>query len=118
MLVHREPFARPVTGAAEFFELLDDDAAVFFLPRPDALDEFLASEVLFGLFFLLFYGFLDLPLRGDAGVVHARQPESLIAQHAGAAGEDVLNRGVEHVAEREDAGDVRGRDDDGISRLF
>ena len=98
--------------------MLDDDAAVFFLPRPDALDEFLAAEVLLGLFFLRPYRFLDLPLGGDAGVVHTRQPERFAAQHAGASGEDVLDGVVEHVAEREHTGDVGRRDDDGISRLF
>src|SRR5207237_3982497 len=53
----------------------------------------------------------------DAGMVGAGQPERLIAQHAGATGEDVLDGVVEHVAKGEDAGDVGRRDDDGIGRF-
>ncbi len=36
-LVHREPASRPVAADAELFLLLDDAAAVLFLPCPDAL---------------------------------------------------------------------------------
>jgi hypothetical protein len=41
-----------------------------------------------------------------------------LPEHASAAGEDILDRVVEHVAECEDARDVRRRDDDGISRAL
>ena len=33
--VHGKAFAGPVAGRAEFFELLNNDAAVFFLPLPN-----------------------------------------------------------------------------------
>ena len=68
---------------------------------------------------LLFFSvFLDLHLGGDAGVVGARQPEHFFAVHARLAGEDVLDRVIEHVAHVEHAGDVRRRNDDGISRAL
>src|SRR6185437_13390307 len=51
--VHRETFTGPVARAAEFLELRDDDAAVLFLPGPDTLDEFLASDVAFGFLLIL-----------------------------------------------------------------
>ena len=57
-------------------------------------------------------------LGGDAGVVGAGEPEHFLAQHAGAAGEDVLDGVVQHVAEVEHARDVRRRDDDGIRRTL
>ena len=33
--VHGEAFAGPVAGCAEFFELLNNDSAVLFLPLPN-----------------------------------------------------------------------------------
>ncbi len=115
--VHGEPGAGPVAGSAERAELLEDDAAVLLLPFPDAVDQGIAAEViavpdLAG----LAEGFLDDVLGGDAGVIGAGEPEDLLAFHAGLAGEDVLDGVVEDVAEGEDAGDVWGRDDDGIGR--
>src|SRR6185312_1189223 len=41
--VHGEPLAGPIARAAEFLELIDDDAAVFFFPGPDAFQKFLAA---------------------------------------------------------------------------
>ncbi len=115
--VHREPFAVPVAGAAEFFQLIDDDPAVGVLPRPDAFQEGVATEVVAGLLFLLAEAFFDDGLGGDAGMVGAGEPEDLVAGEAGAAGEDVLDRVVEDVAEREDAGDVGWRNDNGVGWL-
>ena len=43
--VHRETLPRPIAGAAKPLQLLDNDAAVFFLPFPDAAEKFLAPEV-------------------------------------------------------------------------
>src|SRR5208283_3598625 len=115
--VHGEPFARPVARRAELLELLDDDAAVFFLPLPDAFEEFFAAQVVAMPDFAgLFQRFLDDGLGGDAGVVGAGQPEDFLAVHARLAGEDVLDGVVEDVAHGEHAGDVRRRDDDGIGR--
>ena len=104
---------------AELLELLDDDAAVLFLPCPDAFEEFLAAEVVAMPDFAGFLQrFLDDGLGGDAGVVGAGQPEDFLAVHARLAGEDVLDGVVEDVAHGEHAGDVRRRDDDGIRRAF
>ena len=43
--IHGEALPRPVTRGAHFFKLLDDDAAVLFLPLPDLFEEFLSTEV-------------------------------------------------------------------------
>ena len=66
---------------------------------------------------LLAQGLFDHRLGGDAGVVGARQPEHLLAIHARFAGQDVLDRVVQHMAHVEHAGDVRRRDDDRVGRL-
>ena len=78
---------------AELALLLDDAAAVLFLPRPDALEELLAAEVIAGLALLDAQLLLDLDLGGDAGVVRAGQPQGAVALHALVARQDILQRG-------------------------
>ena len=115
--IEGEALAAPVAGGTEFLELLDDDAAVLFLPFPDFGNEGFTAEVVAMLDdTLLFEGLFDDVLRGDAGVVGTGEPEDFFPQHAGAAGEDVLDGVVQDVAEREDAGDVGRGDDDGVGR--
>ena len=111
--VHREAFARPVARATELLELVDDDAAVFILPRPDALEKFLAAEIVFGFALFFLQRLFHLHLRSNAGVVGAGQPEDFLAVHARLATEDVLNRVIQDMAHVQHAGDVRRRDDDG-----
>ena len=55
---------------------------------------------------------LDDHLRGDAGMVHARLPEHVLAAHALEADQDVLQRVVERMPHMQRAGDVGRRDDD------
>ena len=116
--VHCEAFAGPVAGAAKLFELVDDDAAVLFLPLPDAFQKLVAAEIVAGLFLLLAQLALDDGLRGDAGMIGARKPENLMPRLARAAGEDVLKRVVEHMSERQDAGHIRRGDDDRVGGLW
>ncbi len=115
-LVHGEALARPVDAVAEAAHLAEDAAAVLLLPPPDPLDELLPADVLPGLA-LLGELLLDLVLRGDAGVVHAGQPQRLVPLHALAAGERVHQRVLEGVAQVQGARDVRRRDDDGVRGL-
>ena len=112
-LVHGEALARPVAGGAEALELAHDGAAGLLLPLPDPLDEFLAAEVA-ALDLALGELALDDHLRGDAGMVHARLPQHVLAAHALEAAEDVLDRVVEGVPHVERAGHVRRRDDDRV----
>ena len=116
--VQRESFARPIARSAQFLELLDDDAAVLFLPCPDFLQEFFPAEVFAVLHdALLAQALLDDRLGGDAGVVGAGQPEDFVAFHARQPRQDVLNGVVEHVPQRQHAGDVGRRNDNRIGRL-
>ena len=116
--VHREALALPVARAPEALELLDDDTPVLFLPLPDFIEKGLAAHIAAGLAFLLAELLFDLGLRRDTGVVGPGEPEHVLALHAGATGEDILDRVVEDVTEVEDSRDIRRRDDDGVGRLL
>ena len=111
-LVHGEALARPVAGGAEPLQLVEDHAAGFGLPLPDLVDELLAAEVA-AVDLALHQLALDHHLRGDAGMVHARLPQHVLAAHALEADQDVLQRVVERMAHMQRAGDVGRRDDDG-----
>ena len=115
--VHRKAGTRPVAADAELLLLLDDAAAVLFLPCPHALEELFTAEVITRQPFLRAKLFFDLDLCGDARMVGAWEPERAVALHALIARQDVLQRGVQRVAHVELSGDVGGRHDDGIGRL-
>ena len=117
-LVHGEAAAAPVAGSAQLHLLLDDPVAVFLLPVPDPLQEFLPAQVIAGQALLVAERLLHLDLGGDARVVGAGQPEGGIALHPLKAGQNVLEGGVQGVAHVELAGDVRRRHDDGEGRLL
>ena len=101
----------PVAGSAHPPRLRFDPRAVAPDPGPDALDEFLAAEVVAGEPFLGDL-LLDDGLGGDAGVVEAGQPERRLAEHAVPADQRVLDRDRERVAEMQRARDVGWRHDD------
>src|SRR5262249_20071769 len=109
--IHREPLARPVAGCAKASQLPGNGAARLFLPLPDALDERLATQVLFR---LALGGKLPLDdvLRGDTRVIGPWHPESVVAIHPLVADENVLQRHVEGVPHVQGARDVWRRNDD------
>ena len=111
-LVHGEALMGPVARRAEPAELPRDRAAAFFLPLPDLGDEILAA-VIGALVLPLLELALDHHLGGDPGMVGADNPQSIFAEHPLAAGEHVLERDVERVADVQAAGDVGRRHDDG-----
>ena len=115
--VHREPLAAPIARAAEPLELVDNDVAVLVFEIPDALEELVAPEVAAAHALRLAHLALDPRLRGDAGVVGAGQPQHFLAILPRTAGEDVLQSVVQDVAEVQDAGDIRRRNDDRIPVL-
>ena len=116
-LVHGEAAAIPIAGRAHLLLLLDDAVAILFLPRPDALQEFLTAKIMAGQALLGTQLLLNFDLGGDTGVIRAGKPQGLVALHALEAGQDVLQRTVQRVAHVQLAGDVGGRHDDG-KRLF
>ncbi len=110
-LVEREALARPVGRAAEALELADDHVMVIVRHLPRLLKERLAPEILTG-FPLLRQHLLHNVLRGDAGVVGARQPERRVALHPAPAGQQVLDCVIQRVAHVQRTRDIRRRDDD------
>ncbi len=112
-LVHGETLARPVGGGAEALQLIDDGAAAFGLPFPDARQELLAAHFAPTELLPFHQLALDDHLGGDAGVVGARLPQGVAALHTVIADQDVLERVVERVPDMERPRDVGGRDDDG-----
>ena len=112
-LVHGETIAAPITGSAHLLLLLHDAAAVFFLPRPDALQELLTAQIMAGQTLCVAQILFHLDLSGNAGVVAAGQPQRLIALHPFVADQDILQRAVHGMAHVELSGNIGGRHNDG-----
>ena len=89
-LIHSESLACPVTGAAEFLELLDDDTTVLFLPLPDLLEKINPSKIMSGFLFLLAEHPFHHCLGGNACMVGSRQPQDLMTGLPSTSGKDVL----------------------------
>ena len=83
-----------------------------FLPRPDTLQELLASQIVAGQSFGFTQLLLHLDLGGDAGVVAAGEPQGFVALHTLETGQNVLQRAVQRVTHVQLTGDVGGRHDD------
>ena len=107
--IHREVETVPVDAVAHAAHLLENRAAREFLPLPDLRDEVLALHFA-ALEALLFELTLNDDLRGDAGMVRAREPHRVVARHAVVARERIHHRLVEGMAHVQNAGDVgRGK---------
>ena len=116
-LVHREALALPVAGRAELLELADNAVAILVLPVPDALEEFLAAEVVTGQALFLAQVLFHLDLGGNTRVVGAGHPQRFITLHTLGTNKDVLQGFVKRMAHVQLAGYVRGRNNDGIGFL-
>ena len=115
--VHREPQARPIKRDSQDAVLAHDGLADFEIPLVHSRSERVPPELLFRHSFcrqLL----LDHVLRRDRRVVGAREVKDLVARHPAIARADVLHRVVERVTHVQSAGDVRGRQADGVLRFL
>ena len=112
LVVHGEVLAAPVHRVAHAAHLAGDGVAGLLLPFPDLRDEVLAAQVVAAELLLLQLA-LHHDLRGDAGVVRARQPQRVGALHAVVARQAVHDRLVEGMAHVQGAGDVGRRQLDG-----
>ncbi len=112
-LVHSECRAVPVAACTQFAQLFQDDAAVLLFPFPGVFHEFVAAERPF-VDTAVGEHLDDLGLGGDAGVVGAGHPAGVLALHAGAAHQHVLNGVVEHVAHVEHSRHVGRRNHHGV----
>ena len=116
-LVERKALTRPVCRVSEHTLLMNDRSAILLLPLPDAIQESLAAKILATLAFFLKSLFYDI-LRGNAGVVCAREPEGVLSLHSAPPYENILNRLVERVAHVENARHVWRRDYNRIGSSF
>ena len=114
--VHGKALARPIAGNAQFAKLADDSSAVLFPPRPGALEEALAADLLLG-DALGLERVHDFDFRGDGGMVRSRHPKRGIALHAVIADEYILRHFIQRMAHMQLTGDIGRRHDDG-KRLF
>ena len=117
LFIHGESGATPVARSAELLELLQNDSAVLACPVPCVFQELFAGEVgLLDAFIgeLVYY----LGFGGDTCVVGSRHPKGILAQHACAAYQYVLNSVVEHVSHVQHAGYVGRRYHYGVGLSF
>src|SRR5690606_24160272 len=114
--IHREALAVPVHRIAEAAHLAEDGPTRLGLPLPNPLDKLLPAEVMpreaLGRELPLYH-----VLRGDAGVVHSRKPERLVALHPLTPNQDVLDRVVKGMPDMQRTSHVRRGDDDRKRRL-
>ena len=117
-IVHGESLALPVAGAAQLLKLLDDDAAVLFLPVPHHVHESLTAHIVAGAGRRFLGQFLfHAGLRGNACVVGTGQPEHFLAFLSGTAGKYILNCVVEYVTHVQHARHIGRGNDDAVSGL-
>ena len=91
--------------------------AVFFAPIPDPFDKGFAPQIVPADAFFLTEELIHAAFGGDPGVVGTGEPGNFMAQHPVIPAENILQRIVEHMPQRQDAGHVGRRDDDGIRRF-
>ena len=111
--IHGEALACPVKRGAQAAQLPHDLPTGFSFPFPHFGGEGFAAEVM-PRFALCVQLALDDHLRGDAGMVAARLPQGVVAQHAVVADEGIHDGVLEGVAHVQGAGDVRRRNHDGV----
>ncbi|OPZ64179.1 MAG: hypothetical protein BWY83_03253 [bacterium ADurb.Bin478] len=89
ILIHGKTFPLPVAGGAQLAQLLQNDAAEFFLPLPDPLEKLFPAKLM-PVQPLLRQRRLHLVLSGDAGVVGAGHPQRLVPLHFFPADQQIL----------------------------
>ena len=112
VVVHGEMRVGEIRRAAHALDLLEDVSAVLMRPVPACVDEFLASDIAAINAFCRKL-FVDLRLRGDAGMIGAENPTGGTAAHAIETLNGVLDGIVERVPHMKHARDVRRRDGNG-----
>ena len=92
--------------------MFDNNTAVLVLPVQHSPQEFFATEIVARFVFSSAQIFLHCRLRSDSRMIHSRQPKDFEPLHPRAACENVLDRVIQNMAEREHARDVRRRHHD------
>ena len=81
-LIHGENLAGPIEGRSQSPKLIADLSTIIVLPPPNLLDELLAAEIVTRKIALLLQLLLDNDLRGNTGMIGARNPQDVLAAHA------------------------------------
>ena len=84
---------------------------IFFLPVPSPFQKFLTAQIIAGNAFF-FQALIHLRLGCDAGVVHARNPQHVVALHPLVTGDNILQRRIPGMPQVQLAGNIRRRDHD------
>ena len=98
--------------------MVQDAFLVRVLPRPNAVDQRFATDVVAGQSFFFEHAAFNDSLCRDARVVGSRHPQGFEALHAFPTRDEILNRTVQSMPHVQRAGDVRQRDHDGVLRLI
>src|SRR5207249_11637536 len=77
-----EAGSRPIAATPQLAQLPQDSRLILVFPLPDALDQFLAAQVVTTLVFLFAEPALHDRLRTDAGMIRAGNPQRVVALHA------------------------------------
>ncbi len=110
--IHGETLTAVVQRVAKLCPLLADGRSVFFFPFPGSLHEFFTADIIAGNAFALESG-INSCLGCNAGMIHARQIQHVVSLHPLVAGDNVLQRVVPGMADMQNTGHIRGRDDNG-----
>ncbi len=111
--VHGKTHPGPVHGSAHALNLVEDLPPVLLLPLPDLFDEFVPPQILSALA-LCGQSPLHHVLGGNAGMVHTRNPKDLVPFLPVVAAQNILQGEIQGMAHMQTAGDVRGRNDNGV----
>src|SRR6476469_2164134 len=90
---------------------------MFVLPFEHSPQKFFATKIVARFVLSPAQIFLHSRLGSNSRMIHSRQPKDFESLHPRAASENVLNRVVQNMAEREHARDVRRRHHDRKRRL-
>ncbi len=114
--IHGEALSGIIKTVAELCPLLPDRSGVLFLPLPGAVEELFTADVIARNAFRLQAG-INLCLRRNAGMIHARQIQNIIALHPLIAADDILQRIVPGMTKVQNPGHI-GRRNDNCKRVF
>ena len=112
-IFHREAGALPVAARAEFFELLQNDAAVLVLPFKGLRQKFFAAQVRF-FNAPLAQPLHDFGLRSNTRMIGTGHPAGIFALQPRPPDQNVLNGAVEHMSHVQHPGHVGRRNDDAV----
>ena len=96
-LIHSKTFSFPVCRRTQFFQLIDNAAAIFFFPGPGIFHEFFPADLVF-INALFFQHVCDFHFRSDGRMVGAGLPQGLISLHPFETDQDILHGVIQRMS--------------------